>query len=59
VRYTHCEEGAEVEFYTVYGGGHTWPGGSGIPEWIAGPTTQAIDASEMMWEFFTRMSEGG
>jgi len=43
---------AEVVFYTIAGGGHTWPGGRPLPEWIAGYTNMDINASETMWEFF-------
>ncbi len=44
--------GGDVIFYTIAGGGHTWPGGRPLPRWIAGHTTQDIDASRVMWEFF-------
>lgn len=50
VRYTNCA--ADVTFYTIAGGGHTWPGGEPIPEWIAGHTSQDIDATRTIWEFF-------
>ena len=52
VRYTGCREGAEVLFFTIEGGGHTWPGGPPIP--FIGETSTEIDASETMWEFFER-----
>ncbi len=52
LRYTACDAGAEVVLYTVQGGGHTWPGGSPLPEIIAGYTTQDISASAVMWDFF-------
>jgi len=52
VRYTHCEGDAQVVFYTITGGGHSWPGGDPLPEWIVGHTTQDIDATRLMWEFF-------
>jgi len=52
VRYTRCEAGVEVVFYTIDGGGHTWPGGTPIP--LVGKTTRDIDASEVMWQFFAR-----
>jgi polyhydroxybutyrate depolymerase len=52
VRHTGCDAGVQVDFYTVDGGGHTWPGGMPIP--LVGKTSQDIDASETMWEFFTR-----
>ena len=52
IRYTGCLEDAEVVFYTIEGGGHTWPGGNPLPESITGPTNQDISASETMWQFF-------
>jgi polyhydroxybutyrate depolymerase len=58
-RYTECDEGAEVDFYTIEGGGHTWPGGEPLPEWLTGPTSKDIDATRVMWEFFQRFSIGG
>jgi polyhydroxybutyrate depolymerase len=58
VRYSGCDQGAEVVFYTIDGGGHSWPGGEPLPEWIAGSTTQAIDATRLMWQFFSRFSIG-
>jgi polyhydroxybutyrate depolymerase len=50
--YTNCAEDAAVVLYTIQGGGHTWPGGKPIPEWIVGPTSRSIDASSLMWAFF-------
>lgn len=47
-----CTNGATVALYTVKGGGHAWPGGTAMPEWIVGRTTQDIDASDLMWRFF-------
>ena len=54
--WTDCDAGADVEYYRVRGGGHTWPG---TAEFIAdaiapqlGKTTQSVDASRLMWEFF-------
>lgn len=52
IRYTGCADDAEVVLYTIDGGGHTWPGGRPIPALIAGHTTQDIDASAVMWDFF-------
>jgi len=50
--YTGCAEDATVLLYTIRGGGHVWPGGKGMPEWILGPTTRSIDATKEMWNFF-------
>lgn len=49
VRYTGCQQEAEVVFYTIDGGGHTWPGGS--PTFV-GKTSHSIDATSEMWGFF-------
>lgn len=50
--YTNCAGGADVMFYTIQGGGHTWPGGGRGPEWFVGTTTNSVDASSLMWAFF-------
>lgn len=52
VRYTGCIEQAEVIFYTVEGGGHTWPGGGYLPAVITGPTNHEVDATRLIWEFY-------
>lgn len=57
VRYEGCEPGADVVFYTIADGGHAWPGGKPLPEFIVGKTTQEIDATRLMWEFFVEQTE--
>ena len=49
-----CPAGADVEFYIVVGGGHSWPGSafSQAIESIVGHTTFDIHASEEAWAFF-------
>ncbi len=48
-------EGAEVVLYAIEGGGHAWPGGIPyLPERIIGKTSQQMDASQVIWEFFQR-----
>jgi polyhydroxybutyrate depolymerase len=54
--YGGCEENADVILYTIAGAGHTWPGGEKLPVWIAGYTNQDINASALMWEFFSKYS---
>jgi polyhydroxybutyrate depolymerase len=50
--YAKCADDADVVLYTVKGGGHTWPGGTPLPEWFVGPTTRSINATSLMWSFF-------
>jgi polyhydroxybutyrate depolymerase len=50
---TACAASAEVVFYQIDGGGHTWPGGEQyLPRAVIGPTTRALNASEVIAEFF-------
>ena len=50
-----CPRGADVDFYRIEGGGHTWPGSefSKQIEAAVGPTTFSISADEVMWKFFS------
>jgi polyhydroxybutyrate depolymerase len=50
IQYRNCA--ADVIFYTIAGGGHAWPGGEPMPKFIVGHTTQDIDATRVMWDFF-------
>jgi polyhydroxybutyrate depolymerase len=52
--YVECAGNASAILYTVEGGGHTWPGGGYVPEWFVGKSTHSIDASSLMWEFFSQ-----
>ena len=52
LEYIHCDDDASVMLYTIQGGGHTWPGGKPMPEWLVGPTSRSIDATSLMWAFF-------
>ncbi len=52
MHYTGCEQGSDVLFYTIAGGGHAWPGGNPIPPVIAGRTSQSISATRLLWDFF-------
>lgn len=47
-----CETGADVHFYIIDGGGHTWPGAFPIPSF--GNTNGDFSASQVVWEFFSR-----
>jgi polyhydroxybutyrate depolymerase len=50
--YKTCANNATVVLYTIGGGGHQWPGGEPLLEWILGPSTSSIDATRQMWAFF-------
>jgi polyhydroxybutyrate depolymerase len=52
IQFMDCAQKSEVVFYTIEGGGHSWPGGGSLPKIIVGNTNRDIDATEMMWEFF-------
>lgn len=48
-----CPVGADVVFYSIDNGGHTWPGGAPwAPETITGKISRELDASTEMWRFF-------
>jgi polyhydroxybutyrate depolymerase len=51
-QYSGCDDDAEVILYTVEGGGHSWPGSSPLPAFLVDSTTQSIDATELIWDFF-------
>lgn len=52
VEYNDCAEDASVILHVIRGGGHTWPGGKPMPEWLVGPTSNAVDATGEIWAFF-------
>jgi polyhydroxybutyrate depolymerase len=52
LEYSSCADDAAVVLYTIHGGGHSWPGGGPLPEWLAGSTSRSIDATSQMWTFF-------
>lgn len=59
VRFTphDCDANAEIVFYLINGGGHTWPGVTGIIlEEYFGSTNMDINASDTIWDFFSRHS---
>ncbi len=51
--YNDCQDGGDAILYSVVKGGHAWPGGdSFMPERRGGATSQDLDASETIWQFF-------
>ncbi|HYD10643.1 MAG TPA: hypothetical protein VEA78_11110, partial [Acidimicrobiales bacterium] len=51
-----CDADAEVTFFIVEGGGHSWPSSafSAAIETVVGPTTTELDATAEIWAFFER-----
>lgn len=53
-QFRSCRAGAELTFYTVEGGGHTWPGSAGGRSRLSGAATQDISATTEFVNFFRR-----
>jgi polyhydroxybutyrate depolymerase len=51
-QYTGCADDAGVVLFTVKGGGHQWPGGKRLPEFLVGHYSRSIDATSESWTFF-------
>ncbi len=56
IKYSDCETGAEVWFYKVYKGGHTWPGSAKQFKMLMGRKNKDINGSEAIWEFFEKFT---
>jgi polyhydroxybutyrate depolymerase len=53
--YAPCEAGGAMDFYTVNGGGHNWPGAiDALPQ--LGLTSQDLNATITMWNFFKQFA---
>jgi len=52
IQFTDCVQNSDVVFYTIEGGGHSWPGGGSLPKIIVGNSNHDIDATQVMWDFF-------
>lgn len=52
--------GADVDYYVIAGGGHSWPGArrsiAQVSDRFLGRTTESISASQIMWDFFAPRS---
>lgn len=47
--WSNCKDHVEVILYSLANHGHSWPGSPVMPESI---TSQAVNASDLMWDFF-------
>jgi polyhydroxybutyrate depolymerase len=52
VRYTGSHSRSDMIFAIIEGGGHAWPGGVQQPEILLGKTTQNLNATQFIWNFF-------
>ncbi len=56
--YANCCDGADIEFYAVEGGGHTWPRDSLLAQYlpvaVIGKACRDMDSTQLIWDFFTR-----
>jgi len=54
--WNNCQDRADVDFYEIANGGHTWPGSPLRlpPEYSEfGVTTDTVNATDTMWQFFS------
>jgi polyhydroxybutyrate depolymerase len=54
--FADCQDGSEVSFYAIEGGGHAWPGGeASVRQLLAsGNTCRDFDAGLVIWDFFKK-----
>ncbi|MFN8411794.1 MAG: PHB depolymerase family esterase [Anaerolineales bacterium] len=48
--WSNCKNNADVILYTLANHGHSWPGSPTLPRAI---TSQAINATDLIWDFFS------
>lgn len=53
--WTGCDASSAVELVTIADGEHTWPGSVGMASFVdlLGPVSDAVDANDLIWDFFT------
>jgi polyhydroxybutyrate depolymerase len=53
VAWQKCARGGELEYVTIDGLGHAWPGGQNrLPEKWVGKPSDKLNATEFIWQFF-------
>ena len=57
-RFNQCRDDAHYTIWYLKGQGHAWPGGkdSGLPESVMGPNVTHVDATSLIWQFFSSLS---
>jgi polyhydroxybutyrate depolymerase len=55
-----CRDDADVDYYIIAGGGHSWPGAPRVfvreAGLFTGRITESISASQIMWGVFAHRS---
>jgi len=54
--YGGCEAGSEVSLFVIQDGGHAWPGGQRIADFLDTPS-HALNATYEIWRFFSTHSK--
>lgn len=54
--YQGCQHGTDVVWHAVSGMGHAWPPQPAKAPGLAGKSSQNLDATKVIWEFFTQHS---
>jgi len=58
-RSARCADASEVRLYEIRGGGHSWPRGEPyLGRAIIGRVSQALDANQIIWKFFSQHARG-
>jgi len=50
--FERCTGGSAAEFISIDGLGHQWPGGKVYVRFLAGSGSDALDATDRIWDFF-------
>jgi polyhydroxybutyrate depolymerase len=48
---TGCANDTQVQYYSIIGGGHTWPGRPFTVDFELGALNRDIDATRIIWEW--------
>jgi polyhydroxybutyrate depolymerase len=56
--FKQCRNGAIYTIWYLKGQGHAWPGGqdSGLPESVMGPNITRVNATALIWQFFSKIA---
>ncbi|MBL8877878.1 MAG: hypothetical protein JNG88_02060 [Phycisphaerales bacterium] len=57
-QYNNCDDNVPFTAYTIFGQGHSWPGGT-LPLSLVGfgPSTDYLNATDTVWDFFVGVEQ--